>query len=170
MRCLIACVLALFLAACSARAPVGQPTGAGAKRAPADLVAAVRATGADGTELDVQPLPDPQVQDLVAKAQALEAQGKFKPAMAALSQALAITPGAPDLLQFQAELSLYLKAWLQAEQLAGQSFERGPRMGGLCRRNWTTVQLAREQRKDAAGAEVARRQLATCTPAPPVRL
>lgn len=168
MRCLIASVLALMLAACST--PSGAPTGASAKRLPADLVAAVRATGANGTELDVQPLPDPQVQDLVARAQALEAQGKFKPAMAAMNQALAITPGAPDLLQYQAELSLHLRAWLEAEQFASQSFERGPRMGGLCRRNWTTVQFAREQRKDAAGAEVARRQVATCTPAPPVRL
>jgi hypothetical protein len=57
-----------------------------------------------------------------------------------------------------------------AEQLASDSFDKGPKLGGLCRRNWTTVQLARESRGDAAGADVARRQLDRCTVAPPVRM
>lgn len=170
MKRILAVVLALALAACSSgTAPVakGRP---GAKVQPADLVAAVRAAGVSGNELDVQPLRDPQVEDLRLQADALEARGKYKPALAALNQALAITPGDPELLQRKAELALYIRAWPDAERFASASFNAGPKLGGLCRRNWTTVQLARERRGDAAGAGLARKQVDSCTVAPPVRL
>ena len=83
---------------------------------------------------------------------------------------LLISPGDPDLLQWKAELSLYRKDWTAAEQLAMQSYEGGPQLGGLCRRNWATVQYARAGRGDSAGAETARQRIAGCTVAPPVRM
>jgi len=161
----------LALVACSSDAPppaAGRP--ATARIDPVALVATVRAAGATGNELEVKPLRDPQVEDLRAEAEAYEARGEYPQASAALNKALEITPADPDLLQWKAELALLLRAWPVAEQLASQSYENGPRLGGLCRRNWTTVQLARESRGDEAGAEVARRQLDGCTVAPPVRM
>lgn len=170
MKRLLGGALALALAACGGdTAPVakGRP---GTKVQPADLVATVRAAGVAGDELDVQPLRDPQVDDLRAQAEALEARGKYKPALAALNQALAITPGDPELLQRKAELALQVRAWPDAERFASASYDAGPRLGGLCRRNWTTVQLARERRGDAPGAALARKQVDSCTVAPPVRM
>lgn len=158
------------IAACSSDAP---PTAAGrpaAKADPAALVARVRAAGTTGNELEVKPLRDPQVEDLRVEAEAWEAQGQYPQASAALNKALEITPTDPDLLQWKAELALYLRAWAVAEQMASESYEKGPKLGGLCRRNWTTVQLARESRGDSAGADVAARQVERCTVAPPVRM
>ena len=137
---------------------------------PTQLVASVRAAGATGVELEVQPLRDPQVEDLRAQATRLESAGKTKKADKVLLQALAISPGDPDLLQWRAELALLGKDWQQAERLANTSFERGPKLGGLCRRNWLTVQFARQRRKSPAAAEVARQQGERCTVAPPVRM
>jgi Flp pilus assembly protein TadD len=170
MKRLWVLALASVLAGCSGgTAPVAQGRPA-AKVQPADLVATVRAAGAGSDTLDVQPLRDPQVEDLRLQADALEARGKYKPALAAINQALAITPGDPELLQRKAELALYVRAWPDAERFAAASYEAGPKLGGLCRRNWTTVQLARERRGDAAGAALARKQVDACTVAPPVRL
>jgi Flp pilus assembly protein TadD len=170
MKKLMLAVTLFALAACSSDAPppaTGRPA---AKVDPVALVATVRAAGATGNELEVKPLRDPQVEDLRVQAEALEAQGHYSQASAALNKALEITPADPDLLQWKAELALHLRAWQVAEQLASDSFDKGPKLGGLCRRNWTTVQLARESRGDAAGADVARRQLDRCTVAPPVRM
>ena len=57
-----------------------------------------------------------------------------------------------------------------AATLAQHSFEHGPRLGGLCRRNWATLRIARELANDALGAQAAGEQLAQCTVAPPVRM
>lgn len=158
-----------LLAACAAAAPEPVARARPAPVEPATRVAEVRALGATGAELEVAPLRDPHVEDLLAQAMALEQQGKAMLASAALDRALAITPGAPDLLQWQAELALLRHAWEDAEQLANASYEGGPRLGGLCRRNWSTIGHARDARGDTAGATIARRQIDACTVAPPVR-
>lgn len=162
--------LAGLLAACgnAPDTPVGRVRKDGPL--PTQMVATVRDAGAAGVELEVQPLRDPQIEDLRAQALALETAGKIRQADATLQQALALTPEDPELVQWRAELALLGKQWLQAEHLASASYERGPKLGGLCRRNWTTVELSRTVRKDAAGAEVARQQRARCTIAPPVRM
>jgi tetratricopeptide (TPR) repeat protein len=172
MKPLFFLVMVSLLAACS-----GSPSSPSSSRAaplspsePASLVAAVRAVGQAVAELEVQPLRDPQVQDLRDEAEALEAQGKYTLAEARLDQALAISVDDPDLLQWKAELSLYRKDWSAAERLATQSFDRGPKLGGLCRRNWATLQYARAARGDSAGADAARQKIAGCTVAPPVRM
>lgn len=172
MKYLLVFVMALLLAACG-----GSPSSPSSSRAaplapsePASLVAAVRAAGESVAELDVQPLRDPQVQDLRDDAEALEAQRKYGQAEVRIDQALAISVDDPDLLQWKAELALYRKDWGGAERLATQSFDKGPRLGGLCRRNWATLQHARAARGDSAGAETARQKIAVCTVAPPVRM
>ena len=162
--------LALALAGCSS-SPSGPAAGRSPTHAdPAAMVAQVRAVGATGREIDVQPLRDPQVQDLRDRAQQLETQGRHRDAEALVDQALAISVEDPDLLQWKAELALYRRAWADAEALAMRSFERGPKLGGLCRRNWATLQHARAARGDAAGAAVARQRVVGCTVAPPVRM
>lgn len=166
-----AATAALLLAACSAPAPeAGSTARATRKVDAAAVVAAVRAVGEHGHELEVQPLRDPQVEDLRAQASELEAAGKAKSATAVIDQALAITPEDPDLLQWKAELALLRRAWSEAEQLANASYERGPKLGGLCRRNWATIAHAREIRGATDAAALARRQVDACTVAPPVRM
>ena len=87
-----------------------------------------------------------------------------------LAQAAVLTPEDPDLLQWQAELALVARDWSQAERLATRSFDKGPKLGGLCRRNWTTLQLAAQARGNAAQAMQARQRVAGCTVAPPIRM
>lgn len=165
-----AMALALTLTACGRGASPAKEGRSSAKPDVASQVAAVRAAGVSGNELEVQPLRDPQVEDLRAQAEAQEAKRETKQASATLDQALVLSPGDPDLLQWQAELALLGRKWLSAEQLANDSFQKGPKLGGLCRRNWTTIAFAREGRGDAAGAAVARDQVDSCTVAPPVRM
>jgi tetratricopeptide (TPR) repeat protein len=133
------------------------------------LLQQVRAAGELGRELDVQPLRDPQVEDLRATATAAEAKGDYAGAQRALARALEISPKDPDLLQWQAEMSLVAHDWSHAQAYAEQSWTLGPKLGGLCRRNWTTLQLAAEARSDAAAASRARQQSAACAVAPPTR-
>ena len=159
---------ALLLAACS-----GPNSGAGngvRRLSSTQMLAMVRAAGETGRELDVQPLRDPQVEDLRLAAAASEQRGDYAEADASLLSALRITPNDPDLVQWRAELALVRKDWSDAEKLALESYEHGPRLGGLCRRNWTTLQLAREARGDAGNATIAQQRVDQCTAAPPVRM
>lgn len=164
-----AAMLLSVLAGCGGGTPAGVASGPRVGSAEA-MLAQVRAAGRLGNELDVQPLRDPQVEDLRATATHAEARGDYAGAQRALATALALNPNDPELLQWQAEMALAGRDWTRANQLATQSFERGPKLGGLCRRNWTTVQLAAEARGDAMGAGQAQQRLSTCTVAPPTRL
>lgn len=162
---------AVFLVGCGSGAPAAPERSK--SRAKADviaLVASVREAGVQGVELEVRPLRDPQVEDLRHRAEAQEAAGELSAAVASLDQALALVPGDPDLLQWKAELALLRRVWSQAETLANQSYQNGPKLGGLCRRNWTTIHHARRLGGNAEGAELARRQVDACTVAPPVRM
>ena len=133
------------------------------------LLQQVRTAGHVGNELDVQGLRDPQVEDLRAVASAAEGHGDYQGAQRALAQALSISPKDPDLLQWQAEMALVAHDWEQAKQLALQSWDVGPKLGGLCRRNWTTLQFAAQARGDAVAASHAQQRSAACAVAPPTR-
>lgn len=135
-----------------------------------ELVARVRAAANADDAIEVTPLSDGQTDDLRAAANRLEAAGDYVGAAEALHKALLLAPSDPALLQEAAELALLQRDWEQAIQLAGRSFESGPRLGPLCRRNWVTVQVAREQFGDTGGSVTARQQLSRCTIAPPVRM
>ncbi len=159
----------LVLVACG---PASNSTSSGAthKLTPTEMLAQVRASGELGRELDVQPLRDPQVEDLRAAATAAEARGDTAGANRALVQALQLVPNDPDLIQWQAELALVTRQWPQAEELATLSFNKGPKLGGLCRRNWSTIRFAREARGDSAGATQAQQHVPGCAVTPPVRM
>lgn len=157
------------LGACSQ--PPSAPVTARPEAPKRDLVAEVREVGAAAADaLEVQPLRDPQVEDLRASASRFEGARDYDQADAALQRALQITPGDPELLQHRAELALQRERFEEAERLASESFERGPRLGPLCRRNWATIRLAREMRGDAGGAEAANGETGRCTVEPPVRM
>ena len=164
-----ACALALMLALAACGSPGGGNAGGVRKLTPAQMLAQVRAAGETGRELDVQPLRDPQVEDLRATATSAEAKGDYAGAQVALGRALEISPKDPELLQWSAEMALVAHDWPRAQQLAMESHSLGPKLGGLCRRNFTIVRMAAEARGDAAAASQAQQQADACAVAPPTR-
>lgn len=172
LRILLVVASASFLAACAgpaprAVAPVEVPPAGPDTRA---LVDAVRAVDAAEDSIVVTPLLDPQAADLRHAAERLEAEGLYAQAAEALDRALQISPQDPALLQFAAELALLQSDLDRALAMAGRSYEIGPRLGPLCRRNWTTVRVVREAQGYAEHAEVARERFSRCTVEPPVRM
>jgi Flp pilus assembly protein TadD len=163
--------LGAALALCACAPPsTGDTAEAVRPVVPTELLAQVRAAGAVGNELDVQPLRDPQAEDLRDQASAAERRGDFATAETFVRSALALQPGDPSLRQWLAELALVQRRWDDAEAMARQSYETGPKLGGLCRRNWTTIQFARQARGDGASAASAQQRVAACAVPPPVRM
>jgi hypothetical protein len=173
LRAGVLIALSLGIAACSQNG--APPASAGNLRVgvptPREMVAQVRAAGAAaGDGIDVKPLRDPQVEDLRVRAAALETQSDYAGAAQAIAQALTIVPGDPELQQQAAEYALYQQDWTHAAAFAQQSYDRGPKLGALCRRNWTTLRFVRLVHGDANGVQAATQQVATCTVAAPVRM
>ena len=164
--------LALSLLAACTTAP---PTPSAPEFDAAAAVIAIRASGgAASTELDVQPIRDPQVDDLRADAERLEKSGQYAPAAQALDQALQLNPNDPALLQERAETALLMKDLDGAERYAKLGIEHGSKVGPLCRRHWETIAQVRQARSmsaSAAGATVAdaRRERDACTVDAPAR-
>ena len=129
---------------------------------------ALLAAGTDGIE--VQPLPDPELEDLLSDAEQAIVIRDLSTADQLLEQALVLRPDHPEVLQRRAEVALAKHALDQAETLAIASWERGPKLGPLCRRNWAAIRLAREVRGSVQAADVARQQGEQCTVAAPVRM
>lgn len=162
------CAWAL-LAACRSAPPV-TPSAAHAPMAADAMVAAIRAAGVgDDTEVAVQPLRDPAVEDL--REQAARLEQSHQPAQAAqrLDRALAISPDDPALMQERAEAALLLGDPAGAERLARHAFAVGAQVGPLCRRHWETVRQVRLAAADAAGANLARAARDACRVAGPNR-
>ena len=128
--------LAALLAGCAAPT---RPAPAPAFDAVA-LVKTIRTAGAaKSTELDVQPLRDPQVEDLRQQATQLEAKRMYRGAADLLDRAMNLNAEDPALLQDRAELALLLHDAAQAEQLSKQAIALGSTTGPLCRRHWETL-------------------------------
>lgn len=164
---LLAAGCATLLASC---ATPPAPAIAKAGIAPAAMVAAIRAAGSrDDTELAIQPLRDPMVEDLREQAQRLEAAGRAADAAAALDHALRLVPDDPALLQERAEAAVLLGDFAAAEAQASRAWELGSRVGPLCRRHAETLRQVRLAAGDAAGATVAAQRRAACTVAAPAR-
>jgi tetratricopeptide (TPR) repeat protein len=160
--------VALLLTAC-ASAPSPPPSAP--EPSPHDAVAAIRAAGARlESALQVHPLRNPAIDGLDREAHRLESAGDFTGAIAAVERALALSPDAPELLQYQAELEIRRGQWLAAEKLAMRSYELGPRLGPLCARNWQTVVEVRIHYDDATTRAHAQKQVAACSIAAPVRM
>lgn len=179
-------VAAAALAGCAATPP--QPAAPAFDAAA--TVAAIRAAGAaSGGELDVQPLRDPQVEDLRQQAVQLERRHLYRGAAELLDRALRITAEDPALLQERAELAVLLRDPAAAAGFARRALELGSTTGPLCRRHWETLLQAAllragdrvirrgesaaqaSQRVGAAAAEArdARTRREACTVAAPAR-
>ncbi len=127
----------------------------------ANVIAAAK--GADDRELAVQPLRDPQVQDLREDATAAIAARSYAVAAAALNQALLISADDPAVLQERAEVALLQSENQRAETLARRAFDLGSKVGPLCRRHWATIEQSRLARGLAQDAQSAHVQIAACT-------
>ena len=159
------------LAACSAPPAPQKPAVVADAPPPRDLLAEVRAAGADGDDaLEVQPLRDPEIEDLRASATRAESAARFDDADKHVQAALAITPDDPELLQWRAELLLAQAFYDEAAILANRSYEKGPKLGALCRRNWTTIRVAREMSGQGNEAAAAGQQASRCRVEAPVRM
>lgn len=157
-------VSVLVLAGCATSGPATPPAASLTTATPQQQVAAIHAAAGDGEgELAIQPLRDPKVEDLRAKAQRLVAQHYYREAAQALDQALEIVPDDPALLQERAEAALLLGEHGQAEALARRAFETGSQVGPLCRRHWATIEQSRLLEGDAAGATAAKARIDQCT-------
>lgn len=126
----------LLLGACMA--PATRP--AAPTYDPVVLVKAIRAAGAaSSTELDVQPLRDPQIEDLRQQAAQLETKHMYRGAADLLDRAMKLNAEDPALMQDRAELALLLRDPAQAQQFAKQALDLGSTTGPLCRRHWETL-------------------------------
>ena len=153
----------LLLCACTT-APTGPVKPATPQVAPEHRLAAVAAAaGDDDSELAVQPLRDPQVEDLREDAATAIAARDYTAAANALNQALLIVAEDPAILQERAEVALLLSDFERAETLAQRGFDLGSKVGPLCRRHWATIEQARLARGEAEGAASARLQIEACT-------
>ncbi|MBS0194737.1 MAG: hypothetical protein JSR34_10870 [Proteobacteria bacterium] len=169
----LALPLALLLAACAPDLTQVASTRPVKPQLPAPpvMLAQVRYIGADPNSqaLEVAPLRDPAIADLQDKASALETHGDFAGAEKAIAHALKIRPGDPVLMQQAAEYALYRHDWTDAGSLARQSYDRGPKVGSLCRRNWATLRFVALAHSDLQAAGHAADAVKACNVEPPPR-
>jgi len=151
----------VLLASCAWQPTLDDPEIAEQVRAPEG--------GEEPRGLQVYPLRNPAVRELERAAEAAGSAGDFDRAEALLERALRIEDRDPELLQRMAELQLSRGRWEQAESYALRSWELGPQVGDICRRNWRTVALARERDGKIIGAAQARERVAMCPLEPPER-
>lgn len=132
-----------------AQLPAALPNGVPLQQ----MVDSIREAGkASASELDVQPLRDPQVEDLRQDAAAMQAQGLHKEAAALLQEALQVNPDDPAVLQEAAEVAVMLWQFDEAAQMARRGQALGSGVGPLCRRHWATIEQISEARLALASA------------------
>ncbi|HLM54110.1 MAG TPA: hypothetical protein VK325_11100 [Pseudoxanthomonas sp.] len=161
----IGVVLVLALGGCASR---GDGGAAGAPMvppiAPEQRLLAVRSAAGDiEKELSVQPLRDPQVEDLRQRSAAAIAARDYRSAADALNQALLIVAEDPGILQERAEVALLQSEFERAETLAQRAYASGAQVGPLCRRHWATIEQSRLARGRTDDAASARAQIGACT-------
>ena len=162
--CLAALSVSMLLGACAATtpAPIEDRSEVDRKvRQPAQE---------DSAGVQVRPLQNPAVKELLAQAGTAEQQGNYDDAALLLERALRIQPHDPELLQQMAEVQLHQKDYEQALNFAVRSYDSGPRVGELCARNWHTISLARERLGDGGGSREAEERAGQCMSTPPERL
>jgi len=109
----------------------------------------------DSEGIQVFPLQNPAVKELLAEAGTAESEGDFGQAASLLERALRIQPRDPEILQSIAEVQLQVKDYEQALSFATRSYDLGPRVGEICSRNWHTISVSRERLGDNDGSEAA---------------
>lgn len=119
-------VLATLTACISA--PPAPPPAPVDTTTPAQRLALIeREAGVDDTELSVQPLRDPQVDDLRETAKAKRQIGDLAAAAAALDQALGLVSGDPAILQERAEVAVLQGDWNASSALPSRPSNWVPR-------------------------------------------
>ena len=165
---LAASAFAVLLAGCS-HPPLPPP--ATDRVSPTAMVEAIRAANvSDKSVVQVAPLRDPAVDGYLDGARADENAGKYQDALGKIDAALKLSPDAPDILQYRAEIEILLRDYPAADADARKSFELGPKVGGLCASNWQTVLEIAQAKHDEAGVAFARHGREQCHKAGPVRL
>jgi tetratricopeptide (TPR) repeat protein len=163
-----AAAFAMLLAACS-HSPLPPP--AAGLGSPTAMVEAIRAAGVDDKSVvQVAPLRDPAVDGYLDRAHADENAGRYEAALDKIDAALKLSPDAPDILQFRAEVEILLRNYPAADADARQSFALGPKVGGLCASNWQTVLEIAQSKNDATAVQQARVARDACHKAGPVRM
>jgi tetratricopeptide (TPR) repeat protein len=159
----------MFLAACAARQPPPPPPGA--TQSPADdrtVQEKVREPAQQQRGgVQVFPLQNPAVKELLKQAEESETQGDFNAAAVSIERALRIQPRDPELLQRMAEIQLQKKDYTQALNFASRSYDSGPRVGELCNRNWRTMSVAQAALGDSRSANMAEARANDCNNQPP---
>jgi tetratricopeptide (TPR) repeat protein len=159
---------ALLLAACS-NPPLPAP--ASERGSPTAMVEAIRAAGAaDKSVVQVAPLRDPAVDGFLEQAHVAENAGHYQAALVRIDAALKLSPDAPDILQFRAEIEILLRNYPAAEADARHSFMLGPKVGSLCASNWQTILEVAEAQDRQADVTTARAARDKCHKAGPVRM
>ena len=116
----------------------------------------------DSAGIQVFPLQNPAVKELLADAGTAEASGDYDQAAALLERALRIQPQDPEILQNMAEVQLHVEDYQQALNFASRSYDVGPRVGEICSRNWRTISVAREHLGDRDGSQQAEQRAGNC--------
>lgn len=156
-------LLGALLAGCATPPPA--PVAPADTTTPAQRIATIEkiAGGDDDAELSVQPLRNPQVDDLREVARTRRAAGDVPAAIAAIDRALALVNGDPGVLQERAELALLQGDYAGAERWSQQALDLGSKTGPLCRRHWATIEQARLARGEKENAASAHAQIEGCT-------
>lgn len=116
----------------------------------------------DSEGVQVFPLQNPAVKELLASAGNAESNGDYGQAATLLERALRIQPRDPEILQSMAEIQLQMKDYGQALNFATRSYDVGPRVGEICSRNWRTIGVSREYLGDHSGSVEAEQRAAVC--------
>ena len=160
--------MVVILAGCS-HPP--QPAPVSNRLSPTTMVEAIRAARTDDKSVvQVTPLRDPNVDGFLDGARTDEGMGKYQDALDKINAALKLSPDAPDILQFRAEIEILLRDDAAAEADARHSYALGAKVGGLCASNWETVLEIAESKNDQAGVQSARTARDACHKAGPIRM
>lgn len=163
MRRLLPLLPLLLLVACASGPEPAAPASVPAVPPAQRLAAIEAAAGQDDRELDVQPLRDPQVEDLRQAAAQARGAHDYGVAADALNQALLIVADDPAVLQERAEIALLQADYERAETLARRALSLGSRTGPLCRRHWALIEQSQLARGEDLNAASARAQIPGCT-------
>ena len=150
-------VLTVLLSACASTKP-GPETWPDS-----EVESRVREPAKEDSEgVQVFPLQNPAVKELLADAGTAESAGDYGQAATLLERALRIQPRDPEILQNLAEVQLQIKDYEQALNFATRSYDIGPRVGEICSRNWRTISVSREHLGDHAGSVQAEQKATVC--------
>ena len=155
----------LLLTACAGWTP-SQPA-AESGSTPSDMQ---NPANQDSAGVQVFPLQNPAVKELLADASSAESIGDYNRAAVLLERALRIEPRDPEILQSMAEVQLQNGDFEQALNFAVRSYDTGPRVGEICSRNWRTIADARGHLGDRSGSAEAAQRASSCMSSRPERL